>query len=215
MAIIHACPLPSGNLPAYCGRLFELIAPRLADADLEYLRGISAAQALASCLIGRGLALLALPRSGILQIRQPGAPWAPRQIALSHGKNIAFCAASANGIAIDAAAPLGRCGAAAAKQMLSRIQPRLRSCAAKAERLLCVCEALLKLTGYGFSAEAWDALESAPLQRRQGTTSWRGQMLAWRSQPFAGHWIAIAADGEAPPLEFRLIEPALLLRAHA
>lgn len=215
MPLVCAAALPhlppasaEQRLRQLCARWEALLAPRLSPAQRAHCRRFAASGATlgarASRLLGRLLALRALPGEPLLDRDDRGRPLvrgAPGwRIAFSHSGGAAFCLVVAPGEAretsgaapaLDAEAPAelpptGRCFSAPAASP------------AAALRRWTLAEALFK--SLGCNATDWAAVARAAeggAALRAG--NWQGAPgLGWRFAAAPGHLLCVALPGALP-----------------
>lgn len=210
----HSSPVEAGRLRALCagweGRAFPGLSPRQREHCRRFFPEGAGLRARASRLLGRLLALRALPVGAMLDRDDSGRPrvdGAPGwRVAFSHSGSAAFCLVCAPGECPDDA-----CGAPALDaEAWGGPRPADRAFAAPAPtRAASLCrwvlaEALFK--ALGAAPPLWGAVAEAAhagCGRRAGTWTTRAGRLSWRFLAAPGH-VLCAALPNAPATPLRL-----------
>lgn len=196
------------NAGRLCDLLFENIKSRLDASQQDYLRsaanGKSGGLRRMMSLLARALVLKYLP--GHILRRLPGTGLMAGQtfISLSYGRNCVFCGLGSRPLGLDAEEILADAGAM--KGFFRQIRadcPASMGCSALV-RSWTVCEAILKLTGTGWTAAAKDLLGGIPFELRCKSSRTPG-LPNWHTIPFHGHWLAIASASKIGKITCKLL----------
>lgn len=215
MIIILIQPAPR-RLEAVFEPLFERFKSRL-DAEQQSRLQSGAA----SGNFGRRRALSLLARAAILDflpgrvLRQlPGMRLKAGNtfVSLSYSANCIFCGLGSRPLGLDAEELAPSAKSCAMAELYRRIRPAWpRNMGRSAlTRAWTVCEAIIKLAGTGWTAEACAMLGRIPFERRQSSSQSSGSPVSWRTIAYHGHWLGIAGAGSTDRIICRLL-PAFAL----
>lgn len=204
------------QLEAVCEPLFERFKARLDSSQRMRLQGGEAGgksgKRRALSLLARALILNYLPGHTLRQLPGMRLMAGETFVSLSYSANCVFCGFGSQPLGLDAEEMF----ASAKSWVMAEFYRRLRGAwplnmgRSALTRAWTVCEAIIKLAGTGWTAEARAMLGQLPFERRQSAGHGPDSPVSWRAIAFHGHWLGIASAERPEPITCKLL-PAFAL----